>query len=346
MPKGAWAAALLAASLAGRTVRAQEGFDLSWQAPSACPQDLSFLRRVEAFLGRRLPQGSARALLVDARVTGDDAQGYVAALSFKDARGSTQRELTHPDCTKLTEAAALLVALVIDPERVKTIQEQGSAPSPPAPSEPATPAEEPAPPAKAALPAPVPAEPVRRPESLPSRGSSSSGGPRFSAGVSGLVATGLLPSAAAGVGAELVLSLSGFEAGLGGRYWFPRSAAVPLTAAANVDVSVATATLRVCGVPRSGQWSFAACARADLGDMMGRGEGVDNARARHDSYGALGAAVSAGYSIGRVSPVVGTELLVLVGRPRFGVLRDGQDQSVFQPNLWQLSGFIGLRYVL
>jgi hypothetical protein len=305
------------------------------------------LRQVEAFLGRQLEQRSARALTVEARVAGDESRGYVAALSFTDARGTTERELTHPDCAKLTEAAALLVALVIDPERVKAVQE-GSAPSPPAEVEPAPAAAEPAPPAQEATPVLAPAidTPAPRHDSPPSNRSSSGGAPRFGAGLSGLVATGLLPSTAAGLGAELLLSLRGFEAGLGGRYWFARSAAVPLAAAANIEVSLATATLRLCGVPRHGEWWFAVCTRADVGDMVGSGEGVDNARVRHDRYGALGGGVSAGYSLGRVSPVVGADLLALVARPRFGVLRDGQEQVVFQPGIWQLSGFIGLRYAL
>src|SRR5690349_7103990 len=155
--RGAWVCALLAALLTAHTARGEERLEVRWQAPANCPQDLSFLLQVEAFLGRQLEQSVPRALTVDARVAGDEAQGYAAALSFKDAQGTTERELTHPDCSKLTEAAALLVALVIDPERVKAVQ-QGSAPSQPETVEPAPVAAAPVPPAKEAPPAPVPFE--------------------------------------------------------------------------------------------------------------------------------------------------------------------------------------------
>jgi hypothetical protein len=80
--------------------------------------------------------------------------------------------------------------------------------------------------------------------------------------------------------------------------------------------------------------------------MVGHGEGVDNARPRHDAYAALGGSASTAYSIGRLSPLAGVEALGLGVRPRFGVLRDGREQEVFRPRAWQITGFVGLAYAL
>src|SRR5262245_11553790 len=95
---------------------------LRWNAPEECPDDLALLRAVEGFLGRPLEAKRDRALSVNVKVQGDPERGYAAKLSFTDAAGVTERVLDHPECGKLVEGVALLIALTIDPDGVKARQ--------------------------------------------------------------------------------------------------------------------------------------------------------------------------------------------------------------------------------
>jgi len=351
MRNGGWLLALAALLSGRRAALAQtnnQQLEVRWQAPGECPSDLSFLRLVEGFLGERLDRVDDQPLSIDAHVLGDTSHGYAAKLSFTSRESTTVRVLDHPDCNKLSEAAALLTALAIDPERVNKVRAQGAAQAEPVnPSSAEAPvpvvprlgatsiASQPgAPPPHLTTTDTLP-EPRKRTNEL-----------RFGMAIHGLVAKGSLPNAGPGIGLELASRWRLLEAGIGGRYWFSRGIAVPGAPTARVDLSIVTATLRACLAPRRGAWSVTLCARGDWGDMVGHGEGVDNAHARHDVYLAFGGGASAAYSVGRLSPLAGVEALALGARPSFGVLRDGREQEVFRPRKWQVTGFFGLAYAL
>jgi len=291
---------------------------------------------------------SEQALAIDVRVQGDMASGYSAKLWVKGAQGQQERFLDHPDCDKLTEAAALLVAIAIDPERVKSRQ-QGEPEAEPRPGEAVVPAQaEAGAPHTAglALPAVEPsAVPNRVTDSRPAP-SSRAGSARMSLVLVGLTSSGLLPSAAPGVGSELAVRLGPFEAALGGRYWISRSAAVPDAQGAAVDLSLVTAGLRLCGVPAFGDWALPLCARADLGNMQGAGQDVNNARTRDALFAAVGGSIALSYTRHRLVPLAGLDLTWAASRPRFGVLRAGQEVQAFRPDAWGLGGFVGLAYRL
>jgi hypothetical protein len=324
--------------------------DVRWQAPPECSGALAFLRQVEGFLGERLDSVGDQPLSIDVHVLGDPAHGYAAKLSFAGRQGTTVRELDHPECSKLSEAAALLTALAIDPERVNKLRERAAA-QPETGGAPETKAPVLAVPEKS-TPTPVLSPPPSRPD-LPTHdtlaGREAKGAEdalHFTMALSGLAAKGLLPSVGPGLGIELASRWRWLEVGLGGRYWLSRSAAVPGAVGVSIDLSVLTASLRLCLAPKRGAWSVAGCARGDWGDIAGHGDGVDHARARHAAYAGLGGGVSAAYSIGRLSPLAGVEALRLASRPPFGVLRDDRPQEVFRPQAWQITGFVGLAYAL
>ena len=229
--RGGWAAALLVA-LGATSARAEPAplrIQLRWHAPDECPDDLALLRRVEGFLGESLDEAANQAVAIDARVQGDAVHGYAAKLSFVSARGTTERALEHPSCDKLTEGVALLVALAIDPERVRAQQETASAaaPSPKAAVTPAAPTQAPPPIRERPEPAPVASD---RPPPLPARANAADAPVRVSVAIVGLVGGGMLPGATPGVGPELALRVCHFEAGAVGRFWATRGAAVPGTA--------------------------------------------------------------------------------------------------------------------
>jgi hypothetical protein len=341
-----WAATatLLTTTAPSRWVSAEPSeppIELRWQAPDECPDALALTRAIEGLLGQPMSEVRHQALSIRASVLGDSAQGYVGKLSFRSRQGGSERALEHPDCVKLTEGMALLAALAIDPERVRAQEEERQTP-PPTPPEAAPPPE----------PEPERQVTVASPAALPAPSDRSRHGERSgrrlepSVALMGLVGGGLLPSVAPAVALEVGVRRDHFEAALIGRGWAARGAAVPTASSARVDVSLLGGGLRLCAVPAHGAWSVQACARADLGSMSARGEGVDNARSRSDWFVGLGGSLAVGYRVGPLTPRAGAELLGSPHRPRFGVLRGGVGVEVFRPEPWQLTGFVGLAYLL
>jgi hypothetical protein len=318
---------------------------LRYSAPAECPDDLELVQAVEEFLGQSLREAREQALAIEVRAQGDRASGYSAKLTFVGAQGTQERFADHPDCGKLTEAAALMVAIAIDPERVKARQraetkpDEAVAPSAPANPEPAPPPAPSRPESEAAPTRDRGAEPLEPPRD---------GGPGPEPSVTLLVLTnhGALPNVAPGVGADFSARLGAFEAGVGGRYWVSRDASVPNASTSSIEVSLVTGGLRLCGVPERGYWSIPVCARGDLGDMEGTGQRVDNARTRHALFATVGGSLALSYTRHRLVPLAGLELHWTLARPRFGVLREGRAVEAFRPDEWGVGGFVGLSYRL
>lgn len=331
-----WGTALSAQAEPARVV-------IRWSAPSTCPDDPQSLKAIEDFLGERLSSVPAQALAIDVELQGDLQAGYRATLSFAGAQDSTERKLEHPDCSKLTEAAALLVALAIDPDKVKATQQLAA----PGASHP-EPILAPPQPAPVAIVEPErPPEPADRTEPAAARRAQPARWrPRPAIAILGLASSGPLPELAPGVGLEIALRFGWFEGGLAGRYLASRDASVPEYPGSSIELSLWTAGLRACALPERDQWLLLVCARGDLGSMSGSGQGIDDAHTQQGLFGALGGSVAIGYAAGRLRPSVGLEPVWIAARPRFGVSTDQEGVEVFQPRKWALTGFIGLAYEL
>jgi hypothetical protein len=145
------------AAIAGGA-RADDALDLSWTAPPACPGRDAVLAEVRRLLGGR--SGKGGRLAVDALVTAADG-GYRLRITTRGDGGERARMLAAPTCGELADAAALIIALGLDPQAVAasgTAAPPGSArpdpssapasapsgtgptPAPPAPSPPGAPA--------------------------------------------------------------------------------------------------------------------------------------------------------------------------------------------------------------
>jgi hypothetical protein len=276
-------------------------------------------------------------------VQGDARQGYAAKLSFASARGNEVRYLEHADCAQLVHAFALVIALTIDPERVRVTQsgrESSAGAPPPAPLEPAP---------KSAAPALAHAQPT--PAAVPARNREprAAQGPLHGAraALHVLAGTGPLPGFGSGVQATLGLHRGRARVELVGRYWLEREVRAsepppPLTLA----LGLATVGARACWQPLSGPWQLAACAGGDLGELRGSGSGsgVENARSNQARYSQLAAGVQAAYTRSRLSPELGFELSAALERPTFGVLRAGQEDPLFRPAPFGFSAFLGIAF--
>jgi hypothetical protein len=152
----------LVAGLWVRTAHAQS-IELTWEAPAPCATQAELLQRVTGMVAR------SNVADVSIRVVGHVAKrndGYVLHLRLEQEGHSALRTLRDRDCTELSEAAAFLVAVAIDPT-LPAVQPSATPPEAapvdvPLATEAKEPAEAPAPapqpqPSATATPEPVPA---------------------------------------------------------------------------------------------------------------------------------------------------------------------------------------------
>jgi hypothetical protein len=107
-----------------------------------------------------------------------------------------------------------------------------------------------------------------------------------------------------------------------------------------------TAGLRGCLLPLHRNWSLLGCLGADLGDMAGSGQGVDNQRTRHARFAAAEASLAVAYSHWEPAPLLGIALVTPLARPPFGVLVNGQQDESFRPSRIGFIAQLGIDYGL
>lgn len=84
-----------------------------WDAPGSCPSQTEVSDAVSRYVGRPLGAESVRAV---GQVTEGDGVFRLELRLEDDGGGVDQRTLEHSDCTVITDVAALMVAVAIDPE--------------------------------------------------------------------------------------------------------------------------------------------------------------------------------------------------------------------------------------
>lgn len=281
--------ALRAAIAAGEPAGEPAGLELSWDAPPHCPDRATLLAAIDATLGE--VEGERRPLRVHGRVHADPRAGFVVRLELDDGRAST-RELRGTSCEELTDAAALVIAMTIDPRLLESLQE------PPAVPEPEVPGAEPSGP-ESSEPGSSEGTPAEGREGEPGDGgasdaSSAEGGAarapgdppaseapstrersslrflgRAQAGIGG----GPLPGAAAVLGLVAGLGGRGWRAELSASYWTPRTRASVANPAVGVRAQLWALGVHGCGEPRRRRLSFPLCAGVLAGAVHARGVG-------------------------------------------------------------------------
>lgn len=287
------------------------GLELRWEAPSECPDRAQLLAAIDATLGE-VDAGERRPLRVRGRVRAEPSVGFVVRLELDDGRAST-RELRGRSCRELTDAAALVIAMAIDPRLLETLQGPIAVPEPDVVGEDeaeTTTGEPPqddgrsgedagassssgnrsgedpsAPSPSEATPSPdeaSPEAPAERPPELSSertapperRAPSRSSEPlRFLGRAQAGVGGGPLPGAAAVLGLAAGLGGRGWRAELSASYWTPRTRTSAANPAVGVRAQLWTLGVHGCGEPRWRTLSFPLCAGILAGAVHARGEG-------------------------------------------------------------------------
>lgn len=105
------------------------GFDLSWNSTPNCPGRMEFLKRVDAML----PNDTHAARDLSVRVTVTDSMGkYQLRLALNDGEREEERSYEGGTCEEVTGAAAVAVALMMQPPGLNTsgrAPTQGAGPS-------------------------------------------------------------------------------------------------------------------------------------------------------------------------------------------------------------------------
>jgi hypothetical protein len=235
------------------TAHAAPELVLSWPSLPACPEAAAVQDRVRERLGRALDDRAIDPLHASAVILIQE-RGLTLTLHLRQADRDAVRELSAANCGDLAEAAALVLALAIDPTATPEAKAQLPDPAPESRANPAevgkTRASEDAPPTPAS---PPPRAPRPRP---------------LHASVGLLLDVGSLPGASAGPVAAIGYQLHGFRAELAG-IWLPSRASSGQVGA--VSVSLWALIPSACTDLLGSKAVLSACVALEMGRAVGRG---------------------------------------------------------------------------
>ena len=209
---------------------------ISWNAPDECPGIDAVKDEVRRVAGKVPPP--AEPLSAAVTIQRGTGSAWLLTLATRTGARLGERKLAGSDCTELMHAAALVLALMINPE-ASFIAEP---PPPPPPSPPAPPPER------------------ER---------------RFAVGLDVMAGTGALPDFAGGFGLRLAVGAAALSAELRGSFWPSRTTASVSDPAAGGSFDLVDGSAAGCARGRHDQLlSPGACAGASLVRLHGSGYGV------------------------------------------------------------------------
>ncbi|MEM9458685.1 MAG: hypothetical protein AAGF11_31200 [Myxococcota bacterium] len=304
---------------------------LRWTAPASCPDGSAVERETQRLLGGK--PLLLDEVTIDGRIEANPAGGWRLDLKVVTPQGTSSRRLDADECHTLAEAAALYVALALDPMAmlaepaaaarvdaesaepgidagVVSGSEAGSKAEPEAGSD---------------------AEPESEPEPEPERASRSAFGsrsepsgrsrvrPQWALRVQGSGGRWIHPRWGGGIGAGVSLGLPRVRVEAMAQYWFPRQfESEVLGVGTRTDLGFAE--LRACPRAIVRRVELLGCAGVDLGAATARGVGVMDERvARAVWFGAVVGPAVAWYPIERLGFWVELDLVGSLYRPRFAV---------------------------
>lgn len=307
--------AALAALLASSPGRELE---LSWDAPSQCPQQAAVREAIDSNLGREAFDAALSSVLARGTITAD-ADQWRLDIEVSWPAGRVQRTVVSRECAELADAAGLIVAVALDLLRVENAGEP--LPSLIRPSQ-APQANEEERPVLAARREPAPNERVRS--------------VAIDARLGGVLEIGSLALVRGGFAIGLGFVGARWRVDIVGHYLAPRAVRRFATAPdAGVAVQQSGGGVRACLLARVGPVELPSCVGVEAGVAAARGIGLD------DPQGAVlpWAAVVVGQELTwvsrhRIGVFVGVDAMLHVVRPRFRVMDLGVAAS---------TGWVGAR---
>lgn len=256
----------------------EAGIELGWYAPSGCPQEEQVLAEVVDLLGERSDRPLTGRISVQAYVEREGRPGekrWLLELRISGAV-SGRRTLRGDSCEALAETAAVLIALVIEPELAT-----GAEVLPPAVEEEGQGDRERGEPDEEQADTDEDTSIDRGDE----EGFFDSVRLRLEAGANVLADLGALPQPAVGVGGLVALNLDRVRAALFAHYVFPNSTGISGYQTVRVSFELIETGLQVCyraPLADSGV-GLGPCGEVSLGVMKGESTGVQD-EARNSSF--------------------------------------------------------------
>ncbi|XXX79849.1 hypothetical protein WMF30_13850 [Sorangium sp. So ce134] len=288
---GALALAMLAAlaAMAGDaradTAASASGVELDWIAPGECADRGRVLAEIEQRLGRPSEQDGEPLLKARAVVSRNGRGSWDLRLTTTLGETTRSRELHGETCAELADAAALIIALAIDPDAanrgpLEAAPGAGAGPGAISSAEPGAgvaPSAGAAPEVDAAPGAPTAAEPP--PAASPPEGASAPAAPaqraarpsrplelRGTLRASGVLDTASLPAVAPGAAISAGVLFGAVRAELSGTYFGAQQGFVERTTMGG-DVHLITGGLRLCYAMRHRAFELGPCAGVEVGVM-------------------------------------------------------------------------------
>lgn len=335
---------------------AERGWRFAWEVPSACPSGAELERRIGALLGTPSTEWPIQVMGAIRR----EREGFRLDMVARRGSARQQRTLWHRECALLGEAAALLVALAIDPSAAAIDPEMASllrssreresklVRRQQPPSQRASPVSRDylavlsvAPPDDASsLGGGVPPPSQGETEKADERGSKppeepsvlkTSKRPRIDRWLAlraaGGIAYGLESAVSPGLSGTAALALGRYgRVELGGSYWPISVGRDPDGRGGGADITLAAGSARGCGVPAVGIIEVPLCAGVELGSVRVTGPGIPEGR----GDGQLWSAVSLGAALAVVPlPLLAIWLAadssIALKRPSFRISPTGED---------------------
>jgi len=304
-------------------------------------------RRVAELLGRAPESLLKEGLTARLAFAADAASGVSLTVRTLAGQNSFERTLTAPTCPEAVEAAALVIAIAIEPNAVEqtrvstasgsqpqvAIFPMGNPPAPPAPNQ-ANAASVTPPVFALPVPAPQVVAPVRpnpNPESSPV----------VFAEIGALLDAGTLPKAAPGFGATVGLGISSVQLRLGGLFLPPVSTAIP-SSQGKLEVSLLAGQARGCRTTDFQVAHGAACLGFEAGQFSAKSRDVSSPGTGSELWlaGLLGVEVELDLLRDTLGIWFRPELVVPFSRRGFAVAGRGR---VYVPSIIEGRGAMGVR---
>jgi hypothetical protein len=237
---------MLSAITAGQALaQGEQPVSLDWSAPDGCPT-ASDVRAQALRLLAGPPIPAERNVVAVARVTRAETGRWRVDISMSSASAQGKRSLDADTCSGLAEATALIVAIMVDPDRASVAASRPSASANVSSAVASSSSAAPAAPVLSAPPPPVPSR------DRPVRARSAGATPRWGASARSLVDIGTLPDTAVGVGVGLAAVVGHLRSDVALNVFPGRTYTFPSAGGAGADMSAWSAAGDFAYVTRLG----------------------------------------------------------------------------------------------
>lgn len=309
--------------------------EVHWKAIEGCPSENALRGLVEERLGQALDVQREQSLRVDASLSRGRKGDYRVIITTRGASGRGRRQLSDTDCDRLAEAAALVIAIAIDPKQLEAHERTVARAS----SEPSEPRSEPG-----------------RHTPIPQPDVAATGKPKAQVTLSGtltharellrlearpFVGTGWMPKIDLGAMALVgYFPLQRLELRAAVGALIPESKPVGFATGA-LSMKALALDAGVCMHPLVRKLQPYVCAITQVGFLFADGENLTNPQSQRAMAVSFLAELGYAHYFGeRFGGCLSVQAGVTPVRPRFGVLRNGVSTQVFRPNAG--TGRIGL----